>query len=391
MKADTLTGKRLPLLGLVVFLAATPLLADLYTWTCVLSPGGLAVDPRPTGDSNGNGLLEPGETVDVEPSWGKHPVCHSSFYDICPRPPAAICGTNHAHTGAASPSPGGSLLLDRSAQYTLAFAGSCRANLDCYSLFVPSQIHRPARHWDTTFAETLNGTPSGGTSWRVHVGDSFADVSPSHPFYKPIETLFHNGVTGGCAPPNYCPDGAVTRSEVAILLAKAVARGGANIPASGSVNGQPYECAAGGASLFDDVAPTDPLCRHAHYVAARNIMKACGSNAAFCPAETISRVVMAVFVARAMVAAASDVADPDESIPQTLDGSYSCDPASPNSHFADVPASNSNGFCKFVNFLWFRFVVAGCGPSQYCPAGLVTRDQMAKFLVKAFALTLGSR
>jgi hypothetical protein len=33
-------------------------------------------------------------------------------------------------------------------------------------------------------------------------------------------------------------------------------------------------------------------------------------------------------------------------------------------------------------------VIAGCGTSQYCPFGDVTRDQMAKFLVNAFRLQL---
>ena len=73
--------------------------------------------------------------------------------------------------------------------------------------------------------------------------------------------------------------------------------------------------------------------------------------------------------------------------PGPFPGSYSCDPASPiPDPFADVPPSND--FCKFVNYLSVRGVVNGCGPNQFCPAGIVTRDQMAKFLVKAFALSL---
>lgn len=119
-------------------------------------------------------------------------------------------------------------------------------------------------------------------------------------------------------------------------------------------------------------------------------MRACRPKA-LCPGERISRGVMAVFVARAMVAAASG-ADTDESwVPraaETFFGSYSCDPVSPNSHFADVPASYSNGFCKFVNFLWARGVVHGCGADQFCLYGTVTREQMAKILVRALALNL---
>ena len=103
-------------------------------------------------------------------------------------------------------------------------------------------------------------------------------------------------------------------------------------------------------------------------------MKACRPSA-FCPAETISRVVMAVYVARAVVGGN------DDDVPWS-----GCDPYTADARFADVPVSDA--FCKFVNFLSSRGVVNGCGPNQFCPAGLVTRDQMAKFLVKALALNL---
>jgi hypothetical protein len=41
-----------------------------------------------------------------------------------------------------------------------------------------------------------------------------------------------------------------------------------------------------------------------------------------------------------------------------------------------------------VNYLWARGIISGCSPTEYCPTGEVTRDQMAKFLVNAFKLTL---
>ena len=190
------------------------------------------------------------------------------------------------------------------------------------------------------------------------MGDSFADVPRTHPFYKPIETLFHNGVTTGCTQKDYCPDRHRDTLRRSHPPGQGSCAGRSQYPCIGLVNSQAYECAAGGASLFDDVAPTDFFCRHAHYLAGRNIMKACRPNA-FCPAETISRVVMAVYVARAM-------AGHDNYVPRTgSDGSYSCEPASPNSHFADVPASND--FCKFVNYLWARGVVAGCGAGPVLP------------------------
>jgi hypothetical protein len=65
---------------------------------------------------------------------------------------------------------------------------------------------------------------------------------------------------------------------------------------------------------------------------------------------------------------------------------YSCDPASPSTHFTDVPASN--GFCKHAHFLWARGIITGCGATTYCPNDPVTRDAMAKFLSNAFKIQL---
>ena len=66
--------------------------------------------------------------------------------------------------------------------------------------------------------------------------------------------------------------------------------------------------------------------------------------------------------------------------------SYSCDAASPNIHFTDVPVTDS--FCKHVHFLWARGFIGGCSATEYCPTSDVTRDQMAKFLANAFELRL---
>ncbi|HTO77860.1 MAG TPA: hypothetical protein VMQ61_17450, partial [Thermoanaerobaculia bacterium] len=65
---------------------------------------------------------------------------------------------------------------------------------------------------------------------------------------------------------------------------------------------------------------------------------------------------------------------------------YSCDAASMNIHFTDVPVTD--GFCKHVHYLWAKGIVGGCGATTYCPTDTVARDAMAKFLVNAFGLKL---
>ena len=178
---------------------------------------------------------------------------------------------------------------------------------------------------------------------------------------------------------------AVPRSQMAIFLANAIARGGTNVPAAGSWNGGPYNCAPGGASRFSDVLPTDAFCKHVHFLAVQNVTLGCGPTL-FCPNGTVSRLEMAAFVAKGMRAPSGGTGVPSAYGPDPATGrSYDCG-AAPSTHFTDVPAGDP--FCKHVHYLWARGVVSGCAPTQYCPASSVLRGEMAKFLANGFALKL---
>ena len=49
----------------------------------------------------------------------------------------------------------------------------------------------------------------------------FADVPLAHPFYDFVMTIEDDGVTAGCGGGNFCPDAAVTRAQMAVFLLKA--------------------------------------------------------------------------------------------------------------------------------------------------------------------------
>jgi hypothetical protein len=138
--------------------------------------------------------------------------------------------------------------------------------------------------------------------------------------------------------------------------------------------------------LFTDVLPTDIFCKHVHYLAVQNVTMGCGADR-FCPEATSTRLEMAALVAKAMVAPLGEAGVPlvYPGFP-TLFRSYSCDPANPYPQFRDVPTSDP--FCKFAGYLFFKGVVAGCGPNNYCPTLTLKRDEMAKFLSNAFGLEL---
>jgi len=179
----------------------------------------------------------------------------------------------------------------------------------------------------------------------------------------------------------------VTRGQMSIFIAKALAGGGANVPTSGFVGSSPYDCAVGGVSIYTDVAPTDSFCKHAHYLAAQNVTLGC-SPGQFCPSVLVDRDAMAGFLARALFAPAGGGAVPIAYGPDPVTGlSYSCSLGGPpDLHFTDVPVSDP--FCKHVHYLWAKGIVGGCAATLYCPMGNVARDAMAKFLDNAFALSL---
>lgn len=51
---------------------------------------------------------------------------------------------------------------------------------------------------------------------------TFGDVPTNHPFFRVIEALAASGITSGCGGGNFCPDGAVTRAEIAKFIVRAL-------------------------------------------------------------------------------------------------------------------------------------------------------------------------
>jgi hypothetical protein len=358
---------------------------------CKLIPWALAVDPSLTGQSDANGVLEPGETVVVAPTWSKHNTGRCKWVSgirgghlVCTgvaSPEEFSCSKAVTESGEASglTGPGTSTYTIGDSAATYGTIATTRCS-DCYSVFVSASTPRPAAHWDAALSESLTGTYSRAKTWTVHVGHSFRDVPTSNPFYAKVETLFHNGVSAGCAETLFCPEAPVSRSDMALFVARGLAKGDANVPVSGTLNATAYNCIAGGASAFTDVASTDPFCRHVHYIAAKNVTLGCAPSK-YCPGDLLSRLQMAALVAKAMVAPGGGAA-----VPETIGTLYSCDPANPHIHFTDVPATDP--FCKHVHYLWASAVIAGCGPDTFCRGQGIARDQMAKFLVNAFHLNL---
>ncbi len=335
----------------------------------------LAADSAAVPGSNGNGVFEPGETARLQASWRNTEAT-----------PANLAGAAALFTGPAGTTYS---LLDGLSDYgEIAAGATAGCTEDCFQLRLstPTALPqaRPSTHWDASIEEVVTG---GGRVRRpLHVGDSFSDVPRSYLFYRRVETVLHHGITVGCTTTTYCPDDKVRRDQMGIFLARAIAEGAANIPVSGTVGSNPYNCALGGVSLFSDVAPTDSTCRAIHYIASQNVTGGCGGGA-FCVSSNVTRAEMGLFVARGLVAPGGGAAVPLTYGPDPVTNrSYSCAAGSPDLFFTDITPADS--YCKHVHYLWAKGIVSGCSATQYCVAGDVSRGEMARFLSTAFAPNL---
>jgi hypothetical protein len=301
-----------------------------------LRPATLAVD------AGGNGVLEPGETVSVAPSWRNQNGA-----------PLAFTGAASSLTGP----PGATYtLVDAAASYGPVANGATGSCSDCFQVSVSQPATRPVLHWDITVRETLGPPATFGqtTVWTLHVGGSFPDVPPTHPFYRFVETLLHVGVTAGCTTSTYCPDGSTTREQMAVFLLRAKEGDGFTPP----------PCTT---APFPDVPCSSPFAPWVQELVARGITAGCGGGL-YCPTNPVTREQMAVFLLK------------------TREGVGFAPPPCTTASFTDVPCSSP--FAAWVQELVARGITAGCGGGLYCPTDPVTRGQMAVFLTKTFALTL---
>ncbi len=304
-------------------------------------PAALEIDQQAS-VADGNGVFEPGETVEVAPAWRNN--------DDAP----------HSLTGEASGfsgPPGATYqLVSDAAGYGNLDAwetASCRETGVCYEMFVDDPAVRPELHWDAVFGETLSD--GSDRSWPLHLGESFFDVPTTNNFYSFIETIFHNGVTGGCGGTSYCPDNPALRKQMAVFLLKA-RYGAAYVPPAA-------------VGIFGDVPAADPFAPWIEDLYNRSITGGCSAVPLnYCPDDTVLRQQMAVFLLK------------------TLEGAAYTPPAC-TGVFADV-ACPGHPFADWIEELADREITGGCGGGNFCPASPNTRGQMAVFLTKTFGLPL---
>jgi Protein of unknown function (DUF3048) N-terminal domain/S-layer homology domain/Protein of unknown function (DUF3048) C-terminal domain len=193
---------------------------------------------------------------------------------------------------------------------------------------------------------TLLAVPAAGQS-DVPPGGAFLDddLRPSEPA---IEALAAAGVTNGCAGDLFCPTTPVTRGQMATFLARVLNAGSSDV------------------AVFTDLAPG------AYYSGFVNRLGDLGivagyPDGTFRPEAPVTRAEMAALLARAAgLEIGSGVAGAGE--------------------FTDVPPEA--WFAPMVAAMRIAGITIGCDVGLFCPEAVVTREQMALFLTRAFRLPL---
>ncbi|MBP8197484.1 MAG: S-layer homology domain-containing protein, partial [Chromatiaceae bacterium] len=112
-------------------------------------------------------------------------------------------------------------------------------------------------------------------------------VSPDAWSCRYIQRLSELNITGGCGGGNYCPQGLVTREQMAAFIVRAV-------------EGEPALDYCGGVAPFLDVAPSTFFCRYIKRLVELGVTQGCG-NGNYCPGNEVTREQMAAFLARAFL------------------------------------------------------------------------------------------
>jgi hypothetical protein len=229
--------------------------------------------------------------------------------------------------------------LPAGAYYVLLYNGDDEGFIDYFPQWYPNT---PLSLVDTPNLVTVSSGEVSGIDGSLDL--FFLDMWSSV-FVDDIAWMHDTGITKGCGNDRYCPDGAVTRGQMAAFLVRAL----------GLVDD-------GGGDLFiddDDSIFEGDIDR----LAAAGITKGCNppTNDRFCPDSKVTREQMAAFLVRAI--------------------GY-VDDGGGNLFIDDDDSIFENDIDKLAT----AGVTRGCNPpvnDMYCPGSVVTRGQMAAFLHRA--------
>ena len=217
------------------------------------------------------------------------------------------------------------------------------------------------------------GLDNSGSAWGWWVDNvkvytcggalTFADVPVTHPYANDIETLYRNGLTGGCGtnPLRFCPDQIMDRAQAAVFMVR-------------GTYGAGYVPNPTGYMFKDDWSKVLYAKPWAEAMRETNLTTGCkASPLLYCPLTQLNREQVVIFGLKMKY------------------GMYYLPPVATGTVFADM--TNPNYYAtSWVEKAYADGLITACGTlngkPKFCPKTLVTRGLGAYIIVRAKNLTM---
>jgi len=270
----------------------------------------------------------------IDPLVGTYPVGYPIQFSIGPTPPDGCFGEENTYWNFGDGTTSAGLNNQQPPPHTYEYPGDFRV------MAVYQITTSPTEKYECYTEDKY-----------ISISSSiYGDIDPDNWAFPYISAIKDAGITGGCGNGNYCPQGLVTREQMAAFLIRAI-------------EGDPNVDYCNGVDPFLDVASGAWSCPHIKRLAELNITGGCGGGN-YCPQGLVTREQMAVFIVRA------------------LEGDPSANYCNGVAPFNDVASTSWS--CGHIKRLVELGITQGCGNGNYCPGNEVTREQMAAFLARAF-------
>lgn len=128
-----------------------------------------------------------------------------------------------------------------------------------------------------------------GDSFTIQNVPYFTDVPATHPLFAYVQKLRELGITAGCSANTFCPDGNVTRGEMAVFLVRGKLT-------SLHQDNFPFPQTA----YFTDVPPTHIFYKFVQKLRELGITSGCGATT-YCADSAVTRDQMATFIVRSFL------------------------------------------------------------------------------------------
>ena len=218
--------------------------------------------------------------------------------------------------------------------------------------FVPWSISVNSSNGSVWVADTYDGQV-------VHlIPPRFFDVSFDNWAYSQIEACATSGIVAGYDDGLYHPERQVTRDQMAVYISRALAGGDSSVPAFTAT------------PTFPDVPTGNWALKYVEYAVDQSVVIGY-EDGTYQPASQVTRDQMAVYVARSIATPTGEA------------GLADYVPSDPR-NFPDVPSDF--WAWKHVEYCVENGVVNGYEDGLYHPDWVVTRDQMAVYVARAFDL-----